>query len=168
MKKKEYIKVALILPGNVLITIPFFIFLFTKNSYLYDLISYKSFFFYIAIILLVGGLCLSIWSVRTFYYLGGDGTPGPWNPVTNLVVSGPYQYVRNPMILGVICLILFESIFFSSIPFLFWAVIFFIGNIVYFKFFEEKDLIKRFGNEYKNYKNKVSMLFPRFTPYNKE
>ena len=40
MKIKEYFKVVLILPGNVLITIPLLIFLFTRNSFSYDLINF--------------------------------------------------------------------------------------------------------------------------------
>ena len=49
MKIKEYFKVVLILPGNVLVTIPFLIFLFTKNSFPYVLINFISPMFYIAI-----------------------------------------------------------------------------------------------------------------------
>ena len=168
MKKKEYLKVVLILPVNVIITIPLLIFLFTRNSYSYDLVSPHNFLFYVAMFFLALGLLLAIWSVRTFYNKGGDGTPGPWQPVSNLVISGPYRYVRNPMIIGVINLLLFESALFASIPMLLWAIVFFICNIVYFKNIEEKELIKRFGAEYEDYKNKVSMLFPKFTPYKKE
>ena len=109
MKKKEYFKVVLILPGNVLITIPLLIFLFTRNSYSYHLASPTNFLFYVAMFFLVLGLFLAIWSVRTFYNKGGDGTPGPWRPVSNLIISGPYLYVRNPMILGVVNLVLFEA-----------------------------------------------------------
>ena len=167
MKRKEYLKVVLILPGNVLITIPLLIFLFTRNSHSYYLVSPQNFLFYVAMFFLALGLLLAIWSVQTFYTKGGDGTPGPWRPVSNLIISGPYLYVRNPMIIGVINLLLFESALFASIPMLLWAIVFFICNIVYFKNIEEKDLIKRFGVEYEDYKNKVSMLFPKFTPYKK-
>ena len=160
MKKKEYLKVVLILPVNVIITIPLLIFLFTQNTYSYYLVNPYNFLFYVAMFFLALGLLLAIWSVRTFYNKGGDGTPGPWRPVSNLVISGPYRYVRNPMIIGVINLLLFESALFASIPMLLWAIVFFICNIVYFKNIEEKDLIKRFGVEYEDYKNKVSMLFP--------
>ena len=118
--------------------------------------------------LLALGLLLVIWSVRTFYTKGGDGTPAPWQPVSNLIISGPYRYVRNPMILGAMDLLLFEAALFASTPLLLWAIVFFVGNIIYFKTFEEKELIKRFGADYEDYKNKVPMLFPKFTPYNKE
>ena len=166
MKKKEYLKVVLILPGNVLIIFPLLIFLFTRNYYSYDLLETHNFLFYVAMFLLGLGLFLAIWSVRTFYIKGGEGTPGPWRPVSNLIISGPYRYVRNPMILGVIILLLFEAALFSAITLLFWAMMFFVGNIIYFKIFEEKELIKRFGTNYQEYKNSVPMLFPKFTPYN--
>ena len=167
MKRKEYLKVVLILPGNVLITIPLLIFLFTRNSFSYHLVSPNNFLFYVAIFFLTLGLFLVIWSVRTFFTRGGEGTPGPWRPVSNLIISGPYCYVRNPMILGAVALLLFESALFASIPFLLWAIVFFVGNVIYFKIFEEKELIKRFGEDYKDYKNEVPMLFPKFTSYNK-
>ena len=167
MKRKEYLKVVLMLPGNVLITIPFLIFLFTRNSYSYYLVGIDNFLFYAAIFFLTLGLFLAIWSVRTFYTKGGEGTPGPWRPISNLIISGPYRYIRNPMILGVVNLLLFESTLFASIPFLLWATVFFVGNIIYFKTFEERELIKRFGTDYENYKNEVPMLFPKFTTYNK-
>ena len=167
MKRKEYLKVVLILPVNVLITIPFIIFLFTRKSYSYNLTGFDNFLFYAAMFFLTLGLFLSIWSVRTFYTKGGEGTPGPWRPISNLIISGPYRYVRNPMILGVVNLLLFESTLFNSMPFLLWAFVFFVGNIIYFMTFEERELIKRFGTDYENYKNEVPMFFPKFTPYNK-
>jgi len=52
-------------------------------------------------------------------------------------------------------------------PIFFWFLIFFIANIFYFKKIEEKNLIKRFGEDYKNYFNKVNMLIPSFKPYKK-
>ena len=168
MKRTDYLKVVLILPGNVLITIPLLIYFFTRNSSSYDLTNTPNFLFNLSVIFLTLGLFLAIWSVRTFYTKGGDGTPAPWKPVSNFIVSGPYCYVRNPMILGVVFLLLFESAVFSSYPLLIWAIIFFVVNILYFKVIEERQLIKRFGIEYKNYKNEVPMFFPKFTPYNKE
>ena len=168
MKKLEYFKVVLIFPGNVLITIPLIIFFLTKKTYSYNLINLNSLLFYISLLFLILGFWLTIWSVRIFYNHGGDGTPGPWKPVSKLIIAGPYCYVRNPMLMGVFFLLLFESILFSSMPIFYWFLIFFIGNIFYFKNIEEKDLIKRFGEDYKNYRDKVSMFIPSFTSYNKE
>ena len=168
MKRQEYLKVVLILPVNVIVTVPLLIFLFTRKSYSFDLAGPLDFLFYISVFFLILGLWLTIWSVKTFYAKGGEGTPGPWKPVSNLVVSGPYLYVRNPMLLGVFFLLLFESAFFVSIPLFFWFIFFFAANIIYFKNFEEKDLVKRFRADYEDYKKNVPMLLPRFTPYNKK
>ena len=167
MKKNEYLKVVLILPGNVLVTIPLIIFLFTRSFYSYSLLGPRDLLFYFAVFFLALGLLLAIWSVRTFYAKGGDGTPGPWKPISNLIISGPYRYVRNPMLLGVFFLLLFESIFFTSKPLFYWFIIFFVINIIYFKIFEEKELLERFGADYENYKSNVPLLFPKFTPYYK-
>ena len=109
MKKLEYFKVVLILPGNVLITIPLIIFFLTKRTYSYNLINLNSVLFYISLLFLIVGLWLAIWSVRTFYNHGGDGTPGPWKPVSKLIIAGPYCYMRNPMLMGVFFLLLFEN-----------------------------------------------------------
>ena len=168
MKKAEYIKVILILPVNIVLTIPLLIFLLTKKSYSYDLITSNNPLFYFAMIFLLIGLLLAVWSVRTFYNKGGEGTPGPWQPVNKLVVSGPYRYVRNPMLIGVFFLLLFETVFFSSLPLFLWFIVFFFANIIYFKNVEEKDLVKRFGTSYEDYKNNVPMLIPRFKPYDKK
>ena len=72
------------------------------------------------------------------------------------------------MLLGVFLLLLFESIFLTSMPLFYWFVAFVIINIIYFKNFEEKELIKRFGKNYEDYKSKVPMFFPKLTPYNNE
>ena len=168
MKRTEYLKVVLILPGNVLITIPLLIYFITRNLYSYEITQPPHFLFFISMFFLFLGLFLAIWSVRTFYNKGGEGTPAPWKPVNNFIISGPYSYVRNPMIVGVVILLLFESVFFSSIPFLFWSIVFFIANIFYFKLIEEKQLVRRFGQDYEKYKNNVPMFFPKFTPYDKD
>ena len=165
MKIKEYFKVVLILPENILFTIPLIIFLFTRNSFSYGLINFITPLFYIAILFLIIGMWLAIWSVRTFYFKGGNGTPGPWKPINKLVTEGPYSYVRNPMLTRVFFLLLFESIFFSAIPIFYWFLVFFIGNVIYFKIVEEKELIKRFGSDYEDYKRNVPVFFLKFSPY---
>ena len=168
MKRIEYLKVALILPVNVLITIPLLVIFFAREFYSYSIVTPLNFIFYVAMFFLVLGLWLAIWSVRTFYSEGGEGTPGPWRPISKLIISGPYRYVRNPMLLGVFFLLLFETILLTSMPVFYWFIVFFVLNIVYFKNFEEKDLIKRFGTDYEDYKSKVPMIFPKFVPYKKQ
>src|SRR5262245_10670835 len=55
--------------------------------------------------LLAGGLVLFSWCVRLFARIG-QGTLAPWDPTRKLVAVGPYRYVRNPMISGVLSMLL--------------------------------------------------------------
>jgi protein-S-isoprenylcysteine O-methyltransferase Ste14 len=48
----------------------------------------------------------------------GEGTLAPWDPPRRLVVRGPYRHVRNPMISGVLSILLGEAILLGSVPLL--------------------------------------------------
>ncbi len=116
-----------------------------------------------AVLLGTGLYFLSI-SIQLFINIG-RGTLAPWTPTQHLVVVGPYRYVRNPMISGVVMALLGESVVFGSIGIFVWAVIFFIVNHTYFLLSEEPGLQKRFGDEYLLYKNNVPRWIPRLRPW---
>ena len=78
----------------------------------------------------------------------------------NLVTTGPYAFVRHPQMVGFMIFYLGYSLLFLSLYCLYWTpLLIIIIRIV--ASIEEKDLKKEFGQEYKNYKRKVGMLFPR-------
>ena len=114
--------------------------------------------------LLVGlaGCALAVWSALTFKRHAG-GTPAPWDPPTRFVARGPYRYIRNPMILGVILLLLAEGLVFRSWPLLVWFLLFTAGNLVYIPLIEERGLARRFGEMYLQYKREVPRWIPRTT-----
>jgi len=91
----------------------------------------------------------------------GKGTFAPWKPTKKLVISGPYQYSRNPIITGALTILTGMWLLLWNHYILLWAILFFAGNTIYFKFFEEPGLIKRFGEEYIEYRKKVPMWFPK-------
>ena len=95
----------------------------------------------------------------------GRGTLAPWSPTQKLVVVGPYRYCRNPMITGVLAILLGEAGFLNSVDILRWAGLFFIINTIYFIVKEEPDLEERFGEEYRRYKQNVPRWIPNFRPY---
>jgi len=97
----------------------------------------------------------------------GEGTPAPWDPPRKLVIIGPYRYVRNPMITGVLLVLLAEALLFGSWLIAGWMLLFLLGNVIYFPFVEEKGLEKRFGDEYLKYKARVPRWIPRLTPWEK-
>ena len=114
------------------------------------------------------GLSLSLSSVRLFAKKGGGGTPAPWDPINQLIVSGPYRHVRNPMLIGVIIILFCESAFFHSLPLLVYACVFVVANVLYFPLSEEPALMKRYGDEYQKYLNNVPRWIPTIKPYYSE
>ena len=95
----------------------------------------------------------------------GRGTLAPWQPASHLVVSGPYRHIRNPMISGVICLLVGEAGIFTSVPILIWALVFTLINALYIPLVEEPALMERFGQDYRIYKQYVPRWLPRLTPW---
>lgn len=98
----------------------------------------------------------------------GKGTLAPWHPPQKLVVRGIYRHVRNPMITGLLLILLGEAVFGDSLPLLFWFLIFAIANLVYLPAFEEPRLEQRFGQDYARYKQNVPRWIPRLTPWEPE
>jgi protein-S-isoprenylcysteine O-methyltransferase Ste14 len=113
------------------------------------------------------GLVLFSASLRRFA-TEGQGTLAPWDPPRRLVVRGPYRYVRNPMISGVILVLLGEALVLRSRAHLVWALVFTGVNAVYIPLFEEPFLIRRFGSEYREYCRHVHRLIPRWRPWHPE
>jgi protein-S-isoprenylcysteine O-methyltransferase Ste14 len=95
----------------------------------------------------------------------GKGTLAPWDPTQRLVVRGPYRYVRNPMITGVLSILLGEAALFGSLWVLAWWLAFFAINAVYFPLIEEPGLRGRFGDEYERYRRSVPRWIPRRRPW---
>jgi len=114
--------------------------------------------------ILAVGLTLFIASLRRFV-TEGRGTLAPWDPPRRLVVRGPYRFVRNPMISGVILVLLGEGLVLLSRSQLTWALIFLGINAVYLPLLEEPDLLHRFGEDYRQYRRHVPRLLPRWRPW---
>src|SRR6185369_1094655 len=112
------------------------------------------------LICLAIGLLLFFSSLRRFAG-EGEGTLAPWDPPRNLVVRGPYRYVRNPMISGVLFIVFGEALVLRSSAQLEWALTFLLLNAVYIPLLEEPGLRRRFGQSYQEYCRHVPRLFPR-------
>ena len=116
--------------------------------------------------LLLGGagLVLAGWTVSLFFSVG-HGTLAPWDPPRRLVVRGPYQHVRNPMITGVLAILLGEAAWFWSPAVLAWAGVFLLINAVYLPVVEEPNLAARFGADYAEYCRHVPRWLPRWSAW---
>jgi protein-S-isoprenylcysteine O-methyltransferase Ste14 len=108
-----------------------------------------------------------ILTISTFIKIG-KGTLAPWSPTRQLIIGGMYGYVRNPMIMGVLTVLIGESISTLSLNIFIWAIAFFIINNIWYLVYEEPNLEKKFGNEYIKYKKNVRRWIPKVEPYKPE
>lgn len=117
--------------------------------------------FFLAAPIFSFSLFLIGWSVLNF--LRAKGTPVPFNPPPKLVTTGPYAYVRNPMLTGVFALLFGLGVSLGSASLLLvFTPLFIFMNVWELKAIEEPELIKRLGEEYAEYRKRTPMFFPGF------
>ena len=156
---------VLVLPGTVLVLIPLLINRMTRATVLTAAAAGpETVSFWLAMLFGIPGTALSVWAMSMFFRFG-DGTAAPWDPPQRLVVVGPYRHVRNPMLTGVIAMLLAESLLLQSWPIGIWAAVFSIGNAIYFPLVEEPGLLVRFGDDYRDYCQHVRRWIPRLRPW---
>jgi protein-S-isoprenylcysteine O-methyltransferase Ste14 len=110
------------------------------------------------------GILLFVSSLNRFA-TQGKGTLAPWDPPRRLVVQGPYRFVRNPMISGIIFVLAGEAMILLSVPHALWALTALIINLVYIPLVEEPGLRTRFGSAYDDYCRHVPRIVPRLRPW---
>jgi protein-S-isoprenylcysteine O-methyltransferase Ste14 len=115
-------------------------------------------------LLMLAGFALFFATVSLFA-TEGRGTLAPWDPPARLVLRGPYRFVRNPMISGVIFIIAGESLAARSLALAGWAGLFLLINAIYIPLFEEPQLERRFGDDYRAYVSNVRRFVPRLRPW---
>jgi protein-S-isoprenylcysteine O-methyltransferase Ste14 len=118
----------------------------------------------VGVALIALGLVLVAWTITLFGRLG-NGTLAPWEPTSRLVVAGPYRHVRNPMISGVLAILLGEAALFGSMALVVWFGGVLAVNAVYFPLVEEPGLRRRFGDDYEAYRANVPRWLPRLRPW---
>ncbi|MGD2251795.1 MAG: isoprenylcysteine carboxylmethyltransferase family protein [Anaerolineales bacterium] len=107
----------------------------------------------------VGGAAIA-WSA--FHFVRAKGTPVPFNPPPTLVESGPYRYVRNPMVSGVFLLLFGIGFAIRSLSLVvIFTPLYILANVWELKKIEEPELIRRLGEDYLAYRERTPMLFPR-------
>jgi protein-S-isoprenylcysteine O-methyltransferase Ste14 len=109
-----------------------------------------------------GAIC-----VACFWQFGwsGLGTPAPFDPPRRLVVAGPYRWVRNPMYLGFLLVLIGEAILVGSATPLILAGIGAALVVPFVMFYEEPHLRGLFGGDYEAYCRQVRRWLPGLRPY---
>src|SRR4051794_31007214 len=94
-----------------------------------------------------------------------DGTPAPPMPTGHLVVVGPYRFVRNPMYLAVLAIILGQALLFRSGALLLYTGIVLLAVVLFVRGYEEPTLEHEYGDEYREYRRNVPGWIPRLRPW---
>lgn len=110
------------------------------------------------------GLLLMARTIGLFISIG-RGTLAPWDPTRRIVVRGPYRHVRNPMISGVMCVLLGEGVLLGSMVLFGLFACFALLNMIYIPLVEEPGLLRRFDGDYLLYRQNVPRWIPRRTPW---
>ncbi len=116
---------------------------------------------YLACPLWLIGLAMLLWCFWDFL-ARGRGTPAPIDPPKKLVVSGLYNYVRNPMYVGVLLVILGHFLWFGFWGLLIYAAVISLAFHTFVTLYEEPNLKKRFGATYEDYLQRVPRWIPKF------
>jgi protein-S-isoprenylcysteine O-methyltransferase Ste14 len=138
-------------PGLVAGLIPFWIINYTIND-----IFEKTWlwYHYIGAIVCITGLVIMLRCIIHFA-IQGKGTLSPADPTKNLVITGLYKFSRNPMYVGVILILIGETIFFKSIKLGAYTLFIFMTFNLFIIYIEEPRLRKDFGEAYTKYCKKV-------------
>jgi len=108
----------------------------------------------------LGGTAVLLWCVRDFA-VRGRGTLAPIDPPKELVAEGLYRWVRNPMYVGVVTVLLGHALWFDSRALLDYAACVFVAFHLFVTLYEEPTLEARFGDSYRRYRAAVPRWIPR-------
>lgn len=116
-------------------------------------------FLWISLPVIVCGILLIMWSM--FHFFKVKGTPVPFSPPPKLVTTGPYRYVRNPMLSGLSILLFGFGGLLRSVSLTFICTpLFILFSILELKVIEEPELVKRLGEDYVKYRERTPMFIP--------
>ncbi|HQR35945.1 MAG TPA: isoprenylcysteine carboxylmethyltransferase family protein [Blastocatellia bacterium] len=107
---------------------------------------------------------LGLWSGVTMSWFG-SGTPLPVDGTRQLVMSGPYAYVRNPMALAGLGQGVAVGVYLGSLLVMVYSIV---GSLVWnyvARPLEEVELVEKFGAPYERYRAEVKCWWPRLSPY---
>lgn len=115
------------------------------------------------IMLVLGAIVL----VQAFarFVAEGRGTPAPVAPTERLVVGGLYRYVRNPMYLAVLSLVIGQALLLGQLVLFAYAAVVCTAFTAMVRWHEEPALHRQFGGQYDTYRAAVPGWLPRRRPW---
>jgi protein-S-isoprenylcysteine O-methyltransferase Ste14 len=107
------------------------------------------------------------WLIDSFarFALQGLGTPAPVAPPQKLVVTGLYRYVRNPMYVAGLAVVLGQALLFGDGRLLLFGALFWLAAHIFVVGYEEPRLERTFGAQYRTFRANVPRWIPRLTSW---
>lgn len=99
------------------------------------------------------------------FYARGKGTPMPDDPPQKLVTSGIYAYVANPMQIGKFGVLAGWGLFWKSPWIMALGCVGLLYSLTIARWKEDRDMIARYGEAWKIYRENVRRWLPRWQPW---
>jgi protein-S-isoprenylcysteine O-methyltransferase Ste14 len=115
----------------------------------------------IGLLPLMFGVGLYVWCAGAFTFIG-RGTPAPIDAPRVLVTQGAYRWMRNPMYVAILLVVIGEAILFRSFLLAGYALLLWAAFHTFIVSVEEPSLRRRFGASYEVYMHTVPRWLPRF------
>ena len=143
----------------LLIWIPRRILLSPEQIYRFD----TGVFRYLGLVPIVLGVVIYVFCSASFVFIG-KGTPITFTPTKELIVTGFYRFVRNPLYIAGVFVLAGEALLFQSIGIFIYCLVMF-GIFNFHVLMEETFLADKFGAAYEQYRNSVPRWIPCLKPY---
>ena len=147
---------SIFVPGSITVIFPYLLLSPRFDSFRIGISGWRFF----GLIPIIVGVTIYLWCAWNFTFIG-KGTPAPFDPPKELVVKGPYQYVRNPMYVFAGLTLIGEAIYFETTILVLYAALAAIALHLWVVFYEEPSLRRKFGESYERYCERVSRWLPR-------
>jgi protein-S-isoprenylcysteine O-methyltransferase Ste14 len=145
-----------LVPGTVTVLVPYWLLSSPASPQPVQLGVFR----YFGVLPILIGIAIYCWCAWDFTF-AGRGTPAPIDPPKTLVARGLYRYVRNPMYLGILSILLGEALLFASGRLFEYAAVVFTFSFLFVVLYEEPILRRKFGESYRRYCRSV----PRWVPW---
>lgn len=146
---------TIFLPGSLVVALPYWL---LRESP--DTLSLSPLQLLIGVPLIAAGaavLALCFWD----FVVSGKGTPNPLHPPRVLVSERLYRYIRNPIYVAVVTMLIGESLVFGAPILIAYAALVWLVLQGFVVFYEEPTLRRDFGANYEAYCRSVPRWIPR-------
>ena len=106
------------------------------------------------------GAVIVLWCFADFTFKG-HGTPNPMDPPQELVTTGVYRYIRNPIYVATLTIIIGHFLWFKTIWIPAYVVAVFLFFHLFVTLYEEPTLKRKFGAIYEKYCKSVPRWLPK-------